>query len=197
VRSSRDVLELIEKAQEHSSRSHLVATLRVASREAADAEGVTLTTSKLHLIDLAGSERQKATGLEGERSREGAQINLSLSCLCNVIKTLAEQREKGKARHVPYRDSKLTRLLQDSLGGNSYTAVICNVSPARASVDETVSSLRFAERAKKIQNSVVVNRDPKNERILQLMLEKTAMQATIARQDAHISRLEQWYDLSQ
>merc|ERR1711907_163030 len=115
-----------------------------------------LTTSKLHLIDLAGSERQKATGASGAALKEGAQINLSLSALGNVINTLTEPKASGaQGRHVPYRDSKLTRLLQDSLGGNSHTVMICNVSPAEVNVEETISSLRFAERAKKVENKAV------------------------------------------
>merc|ERR1719262_677523 len=120
---------------EHSSRSHSVVTLRIACSDVEDSEGVTTTFSKLHLIDLAGSERQKATGASGAALKEGAQINLSLSALGNVINALTEPNASGaKGRHVPYRDSKLTRLLQDSLGGNSYTVMICNVSPAEINV---------------------------------------------------------------
>lgn len=179
---------------EHSSRSHLVVTLRIASCENDDAEGVTLTTSKLHLIDLAGSERQKATGATGDRLKEGAQINLSLSALGNVINALTEPKAAcGKGRHVPYRDSKLTRLLQDSLGGNAYTVVINNVSPARFNAEETLSCLRFAERAKKVQNKAAVNRDPKNERMLELLQENKALQAKVCRLEAHIARLELHY----
>merc|ERR1719436_1793463 len=168
---------------EHSSRSHAVVTLRVASCDCGDAEGDTLTVSKLHLVDLAGSERQKATGATGERLKEGAQINLSLSALGNVINALTE----AKGRHVPYRDSKLTRLLQDSLGGNSYTVVICNVSAARASAEETLSSLRFAERTKKIENKAVVNREPKSARIAELLQENKAMRAKLNRLEAHVA----------
>jgi len=201
VRSCGDVLALIEKAQarravgqtnmnEHSSRSHAVVTLKIASCDCGDAEGITLTVSKLHLIDLAGSERQKATGATGDRLKEGAQINLSLSALGNVIAALTDA--KG-GRHVPYRDSKLTRLLQDSLGGNSYTVMICNVSPAKINAEEILSSLRFAERAKKIQNKAAVNRDPKSEKILELMRENQALLAKVGRLETHISHLEQNY----
>jgi len=203
VRSCEEVLDCIAKAQqrravgktnmnEHSSRSHSVVTLRIGAYDCDDVDGATLTVSKLHLIDLAGSERQKATGATGDRLKEGAQINLSLSALGNVINALTERTSGG--RHIPYRDSKLTRMLQDSLGGNSYTVMICNVSPAKINVDETLSSLRFAERAKKIENKAVVNRDPKGERILELLQENKALRAKIARLEAHVDRLEMHYD---
>eukprot|EP00435_Cladocopium_sp_Y103_P052370 s1907_g16.t1 len=200
VKSGQEVLDCIAKAQqrravgktnmnEHSSRSHSVVTLRIGACDCDDVDGATLTVSKLHLIDLAGSERQKATGATGDRLKEGAQINLSLSALGNVINALTEKTGSG-GRHVPYRDSKLTRLLQDSLGGNSYTVIICNVSPAKINAEETLSSLRFAERAKKIENKAVVNRDPKGERILELLQENKALRAKVARLEAHIDRLE-------
>ena len=104
-----------------SSRSHAVLTLRVAQKDRDDDEGFTVLRSKVHLVDLAGSERQKATGATGARLKEGAGINKSLFCLGNVINALTA---KGGRQHVPYRDSKLTRLLQDSLGGNSVTPVM-------------------------------------------------------------------------
>lgn len=98
---------------------------------------------KLNLVDLAGSERQRKTGAGGERLREAARINQALSSLGNVISALAEN-----SPHVPYRDSKLTRILQDSLGGNSKTIMIANVGPAAYNYDETVTTLRYAHRAK-------------------------------------------------
>lgn len=203
VQTAEEVLTLITKAQsrraigqtnmnEHSSRSHSVVTLRIAAWDIDDVDGVSSTVSKFHLIDLAGSERQKATGATGDRLKEGAQINLSLSALGNVINALTES--KGKGRHIPYRDSKLTRILQDSLGGNSYTVMVCNVSPAKINAEETLSSLRFAERAKKIENKAVVNRDPKGERIAELLAENKALKAKVDRLEAHIIRLEQHYE---
>lgn len=200
VGSVTDIVTLIEKSQarraigqtnmnEHSSRSHAVVTLRIESRDINDREGITLTVSKLSLVDLAGSERQRATGATGDRLKEGAQINLSLSALGNVINALTEK----NGRHVPYRDSRLTRLLQDSLGGNAYTVIVCNVSPAKVNAEETLSSLRFAERAKKIQNVAKVNRDPKSEQLLRLAQENKALHAQIERLESHIVRLEQWY----
>lgn len=113
---------------------------------------------KLNLVDLAGSERQSKTQAEGIRLKEATKINLSLSALGNVISALVV----GKSTHVPYRDSKLTRLLQDSLGGNTKTVMIAAISPADYSYDETLSTLRYASRAKSIKNKPRVNEDPKD-----------------------------------
>jgi kinesin family protein 3/17 len=113
---------------------------------------------KLNLVDLAGSEKQKKTGTTGIRFKEATKINLSLSALMNVITALVD----GKSSHVPYRDSKLTRLLQDSLGGNVKTCMIANISPAESSTEETLSTLRYADRAKRIKNQPKINEDPKD-----------------------------------
>jgi kinesin family protein 3/17 len=112
----------------------------------------------LHLVDLAGSERQSKTGATGQRLKEATKINLSLSTLGNVISALVD----GKSSHVPYRNSKLTRLLQDSLGGNSKTLMFANIGPAEYNYDETLSTLRYANRAKNIKNHAKVNEDPKD-----------------------------------
>lgn len=109
-------------------------------------------------MDLAGSERQSKTGAMGERLREATKINLSLSALGNVISALVD----GRSRHVPYRDSKLTRLLQDSLGGNTRTLMVACLSPADNNYEESLSTLRYAHRAKSIQNRPRVNEDPKD-----------------------------------
>lgn len=98
------------------------------------------------MVDLAGSERIAKTNAQGERLKEAAKINLSLSSLCHVISSLTDP----KSTHVPYRDSKLTRLLQDSLGGNTKTVMIANVGPADFNYDETMNTLRYASRAKNI-----------------------------------------------
>ena len=113
---------------------------------------------KLHLVDLAGSERQSKTGATGQRLKEATKINLSLSTLGNVISALID----GKSSHIPYRNSKLTRLLQDSLGGNSKTLMFANVGPAEYNYDESMSTLRYASRAKNIKNHAKVNEDPKD-----------------------------------
>jgi len=107
---------------------------------------------------LAGSERQSKTQATGERLKEAIKINLSLSALGNVISALID----GKSTHIPYRDSKLTRLLQDSLGGNTKTLMIAAFSPADNNYDETLSTLRYASRAKQIKNQPKVNEDPKD-----------------------------------
>jgi kinesin family protein 3/17 len=109
-------------------------------------------------VDLAGSERQSKTGATGATLKEGIKINLSLTALGNVISALVD----GKSAHIPYRDSKLTRLLQDSLGGNTKTVMIAAVSPADYNYEETLSTLRYAARAKAIKNKPRVNEDPKD-----------------------------------
>ncbi|CAL9129862.1 unnamed protein product [Musa textilis] len=141
-----------------SSRSHSVFTCTIESRWEKDLT-VNSRFAKLNLVDLAGSEsRQKTSGAEGERLKEAANINKSLSTLGHVIMVLADMAH-GKQRHVPYRDSKLTFLLQDSLGGNSKTMIIANVSPSICSANETLSTLKFVRRARLIQNNAVVNED--------------------------------------
>ena len=117
-----------------------------------------MKSSRFHIIDLAGSERSKATKAEGERLKEAGMINKSLTALGIVINSLVEISE-GKNRHVHYRDSKLTFLLRDSLGGNSKTCIIANVTAAAISVGETMSTLNFAQRAKLIKNKAVVNEE--------------------------------------
>ncbi|PKA57479.1 Kinesin-like protein KIN12B [Apostasia shenzhenica] len=116
-----------------------------------------LKTSRINLVDLAGSERQKATRTVGRRLKEAGNINRSLSQLGNLINILAEVSQSGKQRHIPYRDSRLTFLLQDSLGGNSKLAMICTISPLQSCKNETLSTLRFAQRAKAIKNKAVIN----------------------------------------
>ena len=118
-----------------------------------------IRTCKFHFVDLAGSERAKRTGAQGIQLKEGIDINKGLLALGNVISALGDETKRGKV-HVPYRDSKLTRILQDSLGGNSKTLMICCVSPAGVNYHESLNALRYANRARNIQNKPVVNRDP-------------------------------------
>ena len=115
--------------------------------------------SKFHFVDLAGSERVKRTGAQGVQLKEGIDINKGLLSLGNVISALGDDSKRGKV-HVPYRDSKLTRMLQDSLGGNSKTLMICCVSPSVKNYSESLNALRYANRARNIQNKPIVNRDP-------------------------------------
>ncbi|XP_063229667.1 osmotic avoidance abnormal protein 3 [Bacillus rossius redtenbacheri] len=137
-----------------SSRSHSIFSVRLEMLR----EGEHIRSGKLNLVDLAGSERQAKTGATGDRLKEATKINLSLSALGNVISALVD----GKSKHIPYRDSKLTRLLQDSLGGNTKTLMIACLSPADNNYDETLSTLRYANRAKNIRNKPRINEDPKD-----------------------------------
>ncbi|CAI6011957.1 unnamed protein product, partial [Closterium sp. NIES-65] len=139
-----------------SSRSHSVFTIVVETQRRDDAGVMKRRTSRFNLVDLAGSERQKHSEAQGVRLKEAGSINKSLSALGNVIKALVDIAE-GKVRHVPYRDSKLTFLLSDSLGGNSKCTLLAAVSPAERNVDETMSTLKFAQRAKLMHNEAVVN----------------------------------------
>ena len=122
--------------------------------------------AKFHFVDLAGSERAKKTGAVGATLKEGININKSLLVLGNVISALSEEGKKNN--FVPYRDSKLTRILQDSLGGNSRTSMIACVSPAESNFDETLNTLNYASRARKIKNKPKVNRDPNSQLIAEL-----------------------------
>ncbi|TYK23655.1 kinesin-like protein KIN12B [Cucumis melo var. makuwa] len=141
-----------------SSRSHTVFTCVVESRSKRLADGLSsFKTSRINLVDLAGSERQKLTGAAGERLKEAGNINRSLSQLGNLINILAEISQTGKQRHIPYRDSRLTFLLQESLGGNAKLAMVCAISPSQSCKSESFSTLRFAQRAKAIKNKAVVN----------------------------------------
>ena len=117
-----------------------------------------IRVSRFHIIDLAGSERSKAANTAGERLKEAGMINKSLSTLGNVINSLVEVSE-GRVRHIHYRDSKLTFLLRDSLGGNSKTLIIANISPNSNSFGETLSTMKFAQRAKLIKNKAIINED--------------------------------------
>ncbi|KAM4663044.1 chromosome-associated kinesin KIF4A isoform 1-T2 [Discoglossus pictus] len=152
--SSRTVASTAMNSQ--SSRSHAIFTIAIEQRK--DGDKNSSFRSKLHLVDLAGSERQKKTKAEGDRLKEGISINRGLLCLGNVISALGDDSKKGN--FVPYRDSKLTRLLQDSLGGNSHTLMIACVSPADSNMEETLNTLRYADRARKIKNKPIVNTDP-------------------------------------
>ncbi len=143
---------------EQSSRSHAIFTITIECSDLGPDKKSRLRAGKLHLVDLAGSERQNKTGAAGIRLKEATKINLSLSTLGNVISALVD----GKSSHIPYRNSKLTRLLQDSLGGNSKTVMVANVGPADYNYDETISTLRYATRAKSIKNHATVNEDPKD-----------------------------------
>ncbi|XP_074621039.1 LOW QUALITY PROTEIN: chromosome-associated kinesin KIF4-like [Acropora palmata] len=167
VRCGEDLIRCLEQGSasratgatamnSRSSRSHAIFTITMEQKEL---QGSELRKAKFHLVDLAGSERVKKTHAQGERFKEGVNINKGLLALGNVISALSDELKKSNA-HVPYRDSKLTRLLQDSLGGNSNTLMIACVSPADNNFEETLNTLRYADRARQIKNKPIVNIDP-------------------------------------
>ncbi|XP_023685976.2 kinesin-like protein KIF21A isoform X7 [Paramormyrops kingsleyae] len=131
-------------------------------------------TAKFHFVDLAGSERLKRTGATGDRAREGISINCGLLALGNVISALGDKSKRST--HVPYRDSKLTRLLQDSLGGNSQTVMIACISPSDRDFMETLNTLKYANRARNIKNRVMVNQDKASQQISALRTEIARLQ---------------------
>lgn len=159
------------KMNQHSSRSHSIFSITIEavdlannpSNSAGSARGKSSTTQtirvgRLNLIDLAGSERQSKSGTSGAQLKEASRINLSLTCLSLVIRALTDP----SSTHVPYRNSKLTRLLSSSLGGNSKTLLIACISNELSSLDETLNTLRFAQRTKKVKNDAKINEDPKD-----------------------------------
>jgi kinesin family protein 1 len=159
---------------ETSSRSHAVFTLTLTQKRHDATAGMSgERVAKISLVDLAGSERAQSTGATGARLKEGAEINRSLSTLGRVIAALADIGGGKKKTQVPYRDSILTWLLKDSLGGNSMTAMIAAISPADINYEETLSTLRYADSAKRIKNHAVVNEDP-NARMIRELQEELA-----------------------
>jgi kinesin family protein 5 len=184
ITSREDFLNLIEEADRYrvvfetllnkvSSRSHLLFLIDITQKypNGVEKRGI------LNLVDLAGSEKISKSGAVGETLEEAKKINLSLLNLGNVINALTSHNE-----HVPYRDSKLTRILQDSLGGNYKTTLIVTCSPHSGNVEETLSTLKFAQRAKKIKNKVKVNIKRSNEE-LEMLLQKVTNELLNAKQE--------------
>eukprot|EP00391_Amoebophrya_sp_Ameob2_P013781 CAMPEP_0178988410 /NCGR_PEP_ID=MMETSP0795-20121207/3797_1 /TAXON_ID=88552 /ORGANISM="Amoebophrya sp., Strain Ameob2" /LENGTH=1050 /DNA_ID=CAMNT_0020679685 /DNA_START=417 /DNA_END=3569 /DNA_ORIENTATION=- len=161
-----------------SSRSHAIFSVHIEAAQAVNSEVTRMMRGKLHLVDLAGSERQSKSEAVGLTLKEAAKINLSLLTLGSVISALASQ---PRPNHIPYRDSKLTRLLEDSLGGNAKTVMIATVSPSAYNTEETLQTLRYANRVKAIVNKPHVNTDVKDRLIseLQRELEMVRAQATL------------------
>ncbi len=145
------------RMNEESSRSHCIFTVIIETQSVGLDGSPHIRVGKLNLVDLAGSERQSKTGATGDRLTEAININRSLAALGNVISALVE-----RAPHIPYRESQLTRLLKDSLGGNTKTLMIAACGPADYNFDETISTLRYADRAKQIKNKPKINEDPKD-----------------------------------
>jgi hypothetical protein len=175
-----------------SSRSHAIMSVIIeqkTTRKVAnpaggkDIEETSARTSKFHFVDLAGSERMKRTNATGQGVKEGISINKGLLILGNVISALAAQSEKkkGSGSFVPYRDSKLTRLLKGSLGGNHKTLMIACVSPSGSNTDESLNTLRYANRAKNIQNRAVINMDAGSKMISDLRAQLKAMATELLR----------------
>ncbi|XP_044510244.1 kinesin-like protein KIN-4C [Mangifera indica] len=166
-----------------SSRSHAIFTVTMEQKKinhgTTDDIGDDILCAKLHLVDLAGSERAKRTGADGLRLKEGIHINKGLLALGNVISALGDDKKRKEGGHVPYRDSKLTRLLQDSLGGNSKTVMIACVSPADTNAEETLNTLKYANRARNIQNKAVINRDPMTAQMQRMRSQIEQLQAEL------------------
>ena len=191
VASDFDVFELLRigtenrhtscnKMNSRSSRSHTMFSLTVTQNNALD---MSARVGRLYLVDLAGSERVAKTGAEGQRLLELKNINKSLNTLGQVINLLSE----GRATHIPYRDSKLTRILQDSLGGNAKTAIIITCSPALCNESETISTLRFGFRAKSIKNKPKVNRELT---MAELKLKLVKIEEELKKKNLKIAKLE-------
>ncbi|KAI9989351.1 hypothetical protein PInf_019629 [Phytophthora infestans] len=174
----------------HSSRSHAIFTVSMvqhvpigdppADGKPLDEGDYETRSSYFNFVDLAGSERQKRTQAEGKRLKEGIDINKGLLALGNVISALGDDKKRGKV-HVPYRDSKLTRMLQDSLGGNSRTLMLTCVSPADVNFEETLNALKYANRARNIQNKPVVNRDEASALTMELRRQVQMLQMEVHR----------------
>ena len=162
-----------------SSRSHTVVTIdfqKVTTLAGKDGR----LKSMINIVDLAGSEKQQQAGTSGDRLAEGNAINKSLSCLGNVIEVLADHAMgKNLKRVVPYRDSALTRMLQDAIGGNSATIMVAAIRPGHTYYDETLNTLKYADRAKKIKNKPTINEDPQAKLIRELQEENAKLRAQL------------------
>ncbi|XP_066223995.1 kinesin-like protein KIF27 isoform X2 [Saccopteryx leptura] len=208
VESADEVLSLLEmgnaarhtgttQMNAHSSRSHAIFTISICQAEKnteAPEDGSRCSrqhiVSKFHFVDLAGSERVTKTGNTGERFKESIQINSGLLALGNVISALGDPRRKGS--HVPYRDAKITRLLKDSLGGSAKTVMITCVSPSSMDFDESLNSLKYANRARNIRNKPTLNFSPESDRMDEMQFEiKLLREALQSQQAGSISQTSQ------
>ncbi|XP_071548586.1 chromosome-associated kinesin KIF4-like [Panulirus ornatus] len=168
---------------EYSSRSHTILTVNITSEQKAD-DGVYVTRNgKINFVDLAGSEMTKKTNSEGKTLEEANNINKSLMVLGTCIAALSDARKREG--HIPYRDSKLTKLLADSLAGNGVTLMIACVSPAKSNISETLNTLRYASRAKRIRTKPIIVMDPKEKVILSLQREVSLLRE----ENAHLKML--------
>uniref|UniRef100_A0A8I5UFW6 Kinesin family member 27 n=1 Tax=Pongo abelii TaxID=9601 RepID=A0A8I5UFW6_PONAB len=207
VESADEVMSLLEmgnaarhtgttQMNEHSSRSHAVFTISICqvhkNMEAAE-DGSWYSprhiVSKFHFVDLAGSERVTKTGNTGERFKESIQINSGLLALGNVISALGDPRRKSS--YIPYRDAKITRLLKDALGGSAKTVMITCVSPSSSNFDESLNSLKYANRARNIRNKPTVNFSPESDRIDEMEFEIKLLREALQSQQAGVSQTTQ------
>ncbi|XP_058302163.1 kinesin-like protein KIF27 isoform X2 [Hylobates moloch] len=207
VESADEVMSLLEmgnaarhtgttQMNEHSSRSHAIFTISICqvhkNMEAAE-DGSWYSprhiVSKFHFVDLAGSERVTKTGNTGERFKESIQINSGLLALGNVISALGDPRRKSS--HIPYRDAKITRLLKDSLGGSAKTVMITCVSPSSSNFDESLNSLKYANRARNIRNKPTVNFSPESDRTDEMEFEIKLLREALQSQQAGVSQTSQ------
>jgi kinesin family protein 3/17 len=188
VRSVKEIKEIMYTGREnrttaetkmnlHSSRSHSIFTVTIETAQMGVDLKSHIRAGKLNMVDLAGSERQQKTEAVGIRLEEAAKINLSLSTLCHVISTLTDP--KGGS-HIPYRNSKLTRILQDSLGGNTKTVMVANIGPADFNYEESLNTIRYANRAKNIMNKPRINEDPKDAMIREFQEEIMKLRELLA-----------------
>ncbi|XP_031214448.1 kinesin-like protein KIF27 isoform X5 [Mastomys coucha] len=207
VESVEDVMSLLQvgnsarhtgttQLNEHSSRSHAIFTINVCqiekNTEAAEARewySHRHIVSKFHFVDLAGSERVTKTGNTGERFKESIQINSGLLALGNVISALGDPRRKSS--HIPYRDAKITRLLKDSLGGSAKTVMITCVSPSSSDFDESLNSLKYANRARNIRNKPTLNVSPQADRMDEMEFEIKLLREALQSHQASISQTSQ------
>ncbi|XP_006835021.1 PREDICTED: kinesin-like protein KIF27 isoform X3 [Chrysochloris asiatica] len=207
VESADEVMSLLElgnaarhtgttQMNEHSSRSHAIFTISLCQVEknteaAEDAswKSPRHIVSKFHFVDLAGSERVTKTGNTGERFKESIQINSGLLALGNVISALGDPRRKSS--HIPYRDAKITRLLKDSLGGSAKTVMITCVSPSSSDFDESLNSLKYANRARNIRNKPIVNFSPESDRMDEMEFEIKLLREALQSQQTSISQTSQ------
>jgi len=195
VESSEKLQKLIDQGFEHrataatqmnatSSRSHCLFIIKMHQKDESDANNNNF--SKMNLVDLAGSERASRTGAQGDTLKEGSNINKSLSSLGNVINALSKAAASGSKKvFIPYRDSKLTRVLQESLGGNALTTMMAAMSPAKTNFEETLSTLNYAKRAKTIK--VNASKNDESEQISKLQSEVEALRAKLAEQASGVA----------
>ncbi|XP_024609634.1 kinesin-like protein KIF27 isoform X4 [Neophocaena asiaeorientalis asiaeorientalis] len=207
VETADEVMSLLEmgnaarhtdttQMNEHSSRSHVIFTIslcQVAKNKEAAEDGLWYShqhiVSKFHFVDLAGSERVTKTGNTGERFKESIQINSGLLALGNVISALGDPRRKSS--HIPYRDAKITRLLKDSLGGSAKTVMITCVSPSSLDFDESLNSLKYANRARNIRNKPTLNFSPESDRMDEMEFEIKLLREALQSQQAGSNQTSQ------